>query len=98
MTDAMVAGERRLDWHEKLIVDEHSIGGIPSNRTSMLIGPIGATHGLLFPKTSLRAITSPPRTAHTLEMLAKVELPSEQLEDIVRQNRACLAAPPISCR
>jgi thymidine phosphorylase len=91
LTDAMVASGRRLDWHESLVVDKHCIGGIPGNRTSMLIVPIVAAHGLLCPKTSSRAITSPAGTADTMEVLANVELPFAQLEDIVRQHRACLA-------
>jgi thymidine phosphorylase len=91
LTDAMVASGLRLDWHESLVVDKHCIGGIPGNRTSILVVPIVAAHGLLCPKTSSRAITSPAGTADTMEVLAKVELPFDQLEGIVRQHRACLA-------
>jgi thymidine phosphorylase len=91
LTEAMVASGRKLDWHEPLVVDKHCIGGIPGNRTSMLVVPIVAAHGLLCPKTSSRAITSPAGTADTMEVLARVELPSEQLADIVRNHRACLA-------
>ena len=78
-------------WHEGLVVDKHCIGGIPGNRTSMLIVPIVAAHGMLCPKTSSRAITSPAGTADTMEVLANVELPLEQLRDIVRDQRGCLA-------
>jgi thymidine phosphorylase len=91
LTDAMVASGRKLDWHEQLVVDKHCIGGIPGNRTSMLVVPIVAAHGLLFPKTSSRAITSPAGTADTMEVLANVELPFEKLATIVRDHRGCLA-------
>ena len=91
LSDAMVASGRRLDWHEPLVVDKHCIGGIPGNRTTMLVVPIVAAHGMLCPKTSSRAITSPAGTADTMEVLAKVELPFEQLADIVRDYRGCLA-------
>ena len=91
LTQAMVEAGRRLDWHEAMVVDKHCIGGIPGNRTSMLVVPIVAAHGLLCPKTSSRAITSPAGTADTMEVLAKVELPIEELHDIVRRHRACLA-------
>jgi thymidine phosphorylase len=91
LTQAMVAAGRRLDWHEAMVVDKHCIGGIPGNRTSMLVVPIVAAHGLLCPKTSSRAITSPAGTADTMEVLAKVELPIDELHDIVRRHRACLA-------
>ena len=91
LTEAMVASGRKLDWHEPLVVDKHCIGGIPGNRTSMLVVPIVAAHGLLCPKTSSRAITSPAGTADTMEVLANVALPFKKLETIVRDHRACLA-------
>ena len=91
LTEAMVASGRKLDWREPLVVDKHCIGGIPGNRTSMLVVPIVAAHGMLCPKTSSRAITSPAGTADTMEVLANVELPFAQLEEIVRDHRGCLA-------
>ncbi len=91
LTEAMVAAGRRLDWREPQVVDKHCIGGIPGNRTSMLVVPIVAAYGLLCPKTSSRAITSPAGTADTMEVLANVELPFDRLSDIVRQHRGCLA-------
>jgi thymidine phosphorylase len=91
LTEAMIASGRRVDWQERLVVDKHCIGGIPGNRTSMLVVPIVAAHGLVCPKTSSRAITSPAGTADTMEVLANVELPFDRLSDIVREHRACLA-------
>ena len=91
LTEAMVAAGRRLDWRERPVVDKHSIGGIPGNRTSMLIVPIVAAHGMLIPKTSSRAITSPAGTADTMECLANVELTFERMQEIVHELRGCLA-------
>jgi thymidine phosphorylase len=91
LTEAMIATGRRVDWRERLVVDKHCIGGIPGNRTSMLVVPIVAAHGLVCPKTSSRAITSPAGTADTMEVLANVELPFDRLSEIVREHRACLA-------
>ena len=91
LAEAMVASGRRLDWKEPLVVDKHCIGGIPGNRTSMLIVPIVAAHGMLCPKTSSRAITSPAGTADTMEVLAKVDLPFKKLTEIVLKNNGCLA-------
>jgi thymidine phosphorylase len=91
LTEAMVDVGRRLDWQEHPVVDKHCIGGIPGNRTSMLVVPIVAAHGMLIPKTSSRAITSPAGTADTMECLAQVELPFERLAQIVRRHRGCLA-------
>ena len=91
----MIAVGRRLDWRAQVgsgpVVDKHCIGGIPGNRTSMLVVPIVAAHGMLCPKTSSRAITSPAGTADTMEVLAEVELPLDRLQQIVRATNGCLA-------
>jgi thymidine phosphorylase len=91
LTRAMLASGDRMNWHEALVADKHCIGGIPGNRTSMLVVPIVAAHGMLIPKTSSRAITSPAGTADTMEVLAEVNLTPDQLNDIVRRERGCLA-------
>lgn len=95
LTEAMIAVGRRLDWGGQVrggpVVDKHCIGGIPGNRTSMLVVPIVTAHGMLCPKTSSRAITSPAGTADTMEVLAQVELPFERLATIVRETSGCLA-------
>ncbi len=91
LTRAMLATGDRLTWGEPLVADKHAIGGIPGNRTSMLVVPIVAAHGMLIPKTSSRAITSPAGTADTMEALARVDLPVQALRRIVRKQRGCLA-------
>ena len=90
LTQAMLDSGERLDWDESLVADKHCIGGIPGNRTSMLVVPIAAAHGMLIPKTSSRAITSPAGTADTMEVLANVELDIGKLHDIVRKHRGCM--------
>lgn len=91
LTNAMVQSGQQLDWEEKRVVDKHCVGGIPGNRTSMIVVPIVAAFGLLCPKTSSRAITSPAGTADTMEVFAQVDLPVDRLHQIVREQRGCLA-------
>jgi thymidine phosphorylase len=90
LTVAMTDSGERLTWHEPLVVDKHCIGGIPGNRTSMVVTPIVAAHGTLMPKTSSRAITSPAGTADTMEVLAQVALSPDAMHHAVRRERACL--------
>jgi thymidine phosphorylase len=90
-TEAMADSGHRLKWHESLVADKHCIGGIPGNRTSMLVVPIVAAHGMLIPKTSSRAITSPAGTADTMEVFTRVELSPQELHGVVRSERGCLA-------
>jgi thymidine phosphorylase len=86
----MVAAGGRLSWPRDLVVDKHCIGGIPGNRTSLIVIPIVAAHGLLMPKTSSRAITSPARTADTMEVLARVDLDESEMRAVVEACGACI--------
>lgn len=90
LTRAMAAVGRRLDWGGEAIVDKHCIGGIPGNRTSMIVVPIVAAHGLKIPKTSSRAITSPAGTADTMEVLARVDIGPDTMREIVAAESGCL--------
>ncbi|ABP64441.1 putative thymidine phosphorylase (plasmid) [Novosphingobium aromaticivorans DSM 12444] len=91
LTRAMAGVGRQMHWPSEIVVDKHCIGGIPGNRTSMIIVPIIAAHGLTMPKTSSRAITSPSGTADTMEVLASVDLPEDRLVSIVAKEHAVLA-------
>jgi len=81
LTQAMVDTGTTIDF-ECRCYDKHSIGGIPGNKVSLLIVPIVAAAGLLIPKASSRAITSPSGTADTMEVLADVEFTSEELKEM----------------
>jgi thymidine phosphorylase len=56
----------------------------------MIVVPIVAAHGLLMPKTSSRAITSPAGTADTMEVLARVDLSVEAMLEVVKACNGCL--------
>lgn len=90
LTQSMASAGTRLSWSEPMVVDKHCIGGVPGNRTSMIVVPIVAAHGLTIPKTSSRAITSPAGTADTMEVLARVDLSVEEMKDVVTSCRGCL--------
>jgi thymidine phosphorylase len=91
LTRAMLETGERLDWGRPLVTDKHCIGGIPGNRTSMIVVPIVAAHGLLMPKTSSRAITSPAGTADTMEVFAEVELSPARMRAVVEREGGCIA-------
>lgn len=91
LTEAMIAVGSRLDWPQPIVVDKHCIGGIPGNRTSMVIVPIVSAHGLIIPKTSSRSITSPAGTADTMEVLARVDLSIEEMRHVVNECGGCIA-------
>jgi thymidine phosphorylase len=90
LTRGMIAAGHTLAWRHDLVVDKHCIGGIPGNRTSLLVVPIAAAHGLLMPKTSSRAITSPSGTADTMEVFARVDLRECEMRDVVERCGGCI--------
>ncbi len=92
LTDAMVNCGKRLQWPGKQkILDKHCIGGLPGNRTTPLVVAIVSAAGLVIPKTSSRAITSPAGTADTVEVLTNVDLSLAEIQTVVATTNACLA-------
>ena len=76
---------------EETVHDIHSVGGVPGNSKVALISvPIVASAGLLIPKTSSRAITSPAGTADTMEVLARVDLDVGEIVEIARKVKGLL--------
>jgi len=90
LTASMVQVGDHLTWSSKIIVDKHCIGGLPGNRTSLIIVPIVTAFGLTMPKTSSRAITSPAGTADTMEVLAPVDLNLKKIKQVVEQENGCI--------
>lgn len=90
LTRAMVDTGVRLDWGSSMVLDKHCVGGLPGNRTTPLVVAIVAAHGLVIPKTSSRAITSPAGTADTMETLAPVDLPIERIREVVEKEGGCV--------
>lgn len=90
LTQAMVESGEKLTWPSELVVDKHCIGGLPGNRTSPIIVPIVAEFGLMIPKTSSRAITSPAGTADVMEIFAPVNLNIKAMRAVVEQENGCI--------
>ncbi|MBA4220296.1 MAG: phosphonate metabolism protein/1,5-bisphosphokinase (PRPP-forming) PhnN [Methylobacterium sp.] len=81
-----------ITWPDRIVVDKHSMGGIPGSRITLIVVPIVAAHGaFLMPKTSSRAITSAAGTADAMEALARVELNPAELRACVEKARGCIA-------
>jgi thymidine phosphorylase len=91
LTRAMVDVGERLDWAVSPVMDKHCVGGLPGNRTTLLVVPIVAACGVVMPKTSSRAITSPAGTADTMETLAPVALDMSVVRRVVEREGGCIA-------
>ncbi|MGL5743283.1 MAG: thymidine phosphorylase family protein [Legionella sp.] len=91
LTQAMIDRGKRLNWTHPMILDKHSIGWIPGNRTTPIIVPIVAAAGLIIPKTSSRAITSPAGTVDTVETMTTVDLTVDKIQQVVEAEGVCMA-------
>ncbi|MFO7872349.1 MAG: AMP phosphorylase [Candidatus Undinarchaeales archaeon] len=70
--------------------DKHSLGGVPGDKTTLLVVPIVAAAGLIIPKTSSRAITDPAGTADRMEVFSPVSHDIEDIEKIVKKTNGCI--------
>lgn len=91
LTRGMVDIGNQLDWGPGPVFDKHCVGGLPGNRTTPLVASICAAAGLVMPKTSSRAITSPAGTADTMETMTRVDLTIEEMREVVSRTGACLS-------
>ena len=90
LSRAMVETGKTLDFGEAPILDKHSIGGLPGDKTSLLVVPIVAAAGFTIPKTSSRAVTSPAGTADRVETLCPVNLSISEIKAVVDKTNGCL--------
>ncbi|WP_460557057.1 thymidine phosphorylase family protein [Ferruginibacter profundus] len=90
LTKAMIKAGNKLEWKNEIIADKHCVGGLPGNRTTMIVVPIIASLGIMIPKTSSRAITSPAGTADTMEVLTNVNLSLAQMRKVVEKENGCI--------
>jgi thymidine phosphorylase len=80
-----------MQWDRPIVVDKHSMGGVPGSRITLLVVPIVAAHGMAMPKTSSRAITSAAGTADAMESVARVDLTTADVQRCVQEAGACIA-------
>lgn len=92
LTQAIANSGQIVQWKDGTIFDKHSLGGVPGNKVTLLIVPIIAAAGLMIPKTSSRAITSPSGTADTMEAFgADIEFSIDDMTEIVSQVGGMIA-------
>lgn len=89
LTRAMSETGSKLHF-QGIVADKHSTGGLPGTRTTMILVPIVAAGGFKIPKNSSRAITTPSGTADTMEVLAPVTFPPQEIEKMVHKIGGCI--------
>lgn len=89
LTASMVEIGDRLHWGTTPVADKHCVGGLPGNRTTPIVVAIVACAGLLIPKTSSRAITSPAGSADVMEVMTPVTHDLAAMREILQKEGAC---------
>ena len=87
---AMVESGSVLKLNRKPIVDKHSIGGVPGDKTTLIVVPIIAACGLTIPKSSSRAITGAAGSADRAEVLMPVNLGINDVRRVVEKTGGCV--------
>ncbi|HIE14079.1 TPA: AMP phosphorylase, partial [Candidatus Bathyarchaeota archaeon] len=90
LSKAMVDTGNTLELDRQPVLDKHSIGGVPGDKTTLLVVPIIASCGFTIPKSSSRAITSAAGTADRAEVLMPVSLDLEEMRDAVKKTNGCI--------
>jgi len=89
LTKAMVETGEKFDFGAN-VADKHSTGGLAGNRITPIIVAIVSSFGVLIPKTSSRAVTSPAGTADTFEVLAPVIFSVKEVRKLIKKNKGCV--------
>ncbi len=90
LTEALI-GDDVIRWDdENIVVDHHCLGGIPGNKTDIIITAIVAAYGLPMPKTASRSLTSCAGVADTFAVLANVEADEAKLKKLIKENRGAI--------
>ncbi len=91
LSQAMVNTGKILELNKnRIIVDKHSAGGVPGDKTTLLVVPIVAATGLTIPKTSSRAITGAAGTADRAEVMMPVDLDINEMKIVVEHTNGCI--------
>ncbi|MBE6451885.1 MAG: thymidine phosphorylase [Alphaproteobacteria bacterium] len=91
LTESLI-GDDVIHWdNESIVVDFHCLGGVPGNKTDIIIAAIVAAYGLPMPKTAAPSLTSCAGVADTFSVLANVNIDENKFKSIVKNNRAAIA-------
>ena len=90
LTKALI-GDNVITWdNENIVVDHHCLGGIPGNKTDIIITAIVSAYGIPIPKTASRSLTSCAGVADTFSVLANVNFGEAKLKQLIETNRGAI--------
>ena len=90
LTDALV-GDKVFNWdNENMVVDHHCLGGVPGNKTDIIITAIVAAYGLPIMKTASRSVTSCAGVADTFGVLANVDIDEQKIRQLISESRGAI--------
>lgn len=90
LTEALV-NNNKINWNENIVADHHCLGGVPGNKTDIIIAAIVGAYGMAFPKTVAKATTSCASVADTMGIMCNVNLTHDRFMELVETNHAVIA-------
>ena len=91
LTEALV-NNTRINWpHDSIVVDHHCMGGVPGNKTDIIVSAIVGAYGLLMPKTVSKATTSCASVADTMGIMCNVNLTHKRFLELAENNKSVIA-------
>lgn len=90
LTQAMI-GDKRITWDtEDIVVDHYSIGGVPGNKTDIIITAIVAAYGMAIPKICSHSLTSCSGVANVCSVLMNIDLDEDKLKNTIKNTRGAI--------
>ncbi len=88
LTEAMIS-KKILHWDDKvMVVEQNSLGGVPGNKTDLIVMAIVASYGLPMAKTCVHSMSACADVADTMETMANIDLTPAKFQKYVRENNA----------
>lgn len=92
LTEALV-GDKVLYWDEKKIVaGQHCLGGVPGNKTDLIVLAITAAYGLPTAKSCIRSLTASAGVADTTGVMMNINLSAAKFQKLVRENNGAIGS------
>ncbi len=90
LTEALI-GSHTLHWdNENMVVDFHSIGGVPGNKVDILATAIVSAYGLPMPLSCSKSYTSCAGVGDVFEVLANIDIDEETLSKNIKEVRGAI--------
>ncbi|MFI3241793.1 MAG: thymidine phosphorylase [Alphaproteobacteria bacterium] len=88
-----IISKNKMKWEdEHIVADHYCIGGVPGNKTDLIILAIVSAYGIAFPKTCSFSLTSCSGMGNVASAFMNIDLKEKEFKTLVSENRAAIVA------